>query len=89
MHVFFQTLVNDGRSGHAIKVVGTEEPDRFVFHDPWPGRSLLCGENNTAGIDVEERADHKWEISDGDLEKVIVAAFVQPRLWEALAATST
>jgi hypothetical protein len=87
-HIFFQTLVYDGRSGHAIRLVGSEDSDTFIFHDPWPGRSLLCSENNAAGIDASERAERRWAIGDNDLEKVIVAAFVQPRLWAELAATT-
>ena len=50
-HRPWPTLYYDGRTGHSISLFWANwEGTRFAYVDPWPGRSLLCEENNVAGI---------------------------------------
>ncbi len=45
---------HDGTTGHCIRISAYDGArDRFVYHDPWPERSLLAKENNAAGIDAQ------------------------------------
>ncbi len=88
LHGPFMTLSFDGRTGHCI-LMRAEDRDTgdFLFHDPWPGRSLLCVENNEAGVDA--RLDPNgagWLITPSDLEKVVFAVVMDTDVWEAIAA---
>jgi len=77
-------LYHDGETGHCINLKrydGAE--DRFIYHDPWPEKSLLCLENNPAGIDARPVGGN-WSITSGELEKIIFAAMVQPVIWGSL-----
>lgn len=72
---------HDGRTGHCIRITAYDEArDRFVYHDPWPERSLLAGENNAAGIDAQPEAT-RWSVTARELEQVAFAAFVFPSQW--------
>ncbi|WP_037834577.1 hypothetical protein, partial [Streptomyces sp. NRRL S-481] len=79
--------VYDGRSGHCINLVAADD-ESILFHDPWPGRSLLCRENNAAGVDVAEQGN-RWVISRADLAKVVFSAFLWPSEWGDLAGEPT
>lgn len=72
---------HDGRSGHCIRITAYDsERDRFVYHDPWPERSLLAKENNPAGVDAQPEGT-RWSVTALELERVAFAAFVLPNQW--------
>ena len=72
---------HDGRTGHCIRVTAYDGArDRFVYHDPWPERSLLAKENNAAGIDAQPEGT-RWSVTARELELVAFAAFVFPSQW--------
>jgi hypothetical protein len=74
----------DGRTGHCIRVTSYDGTrDRFIYHDPWPARSLLCKENNMAGVDAQTEAK-RWSVTSKELEKVIFASFLFPHQWARL-----
>jgi hypothetical protein len=76
---------SDGRTGHAVTVMGWDSrQNRFRFHDPWPGDSLLAAGNNVAGVEARQEPDGEWSISRDELQKVIVAAFLFPSTWADL-----
>jgi hypothetical protein len=54
-----------------------------VYHDPWPERSLLCKENNMAGVDAQPDGT-RWSVTAKELERVIFASFVFPQDWARL-----
>ena len=77
----FQILYHDGYVGHSITLTGYDcEAARFIYHDPWPGDSLLCRDFNAAGIDAQRMGNY-WSISVPELEKIIFAAFVYRSYW--------
>ncbi len=72
---------HDGKTGHCIRITAYDGArDRFVYHDPWPERSLLAKENNAAGIDAQPEAT-RWSVTARELERVAFAAFVFPSQW--------
>lgn len=73
-------FVHDGRSGHVISLSGHEN-GRFVYYDPWPGDSLLCGHQNVAGVDAQEHGEHNWSVTEHELGLVLVALLAWPALW--------
>lgn len=87
----------DGKTGHCISLFDADpEGQRFGYHDPWPGRSLLCKENNVAGINANwlgrsqlhfgARAVEAdvWGISREELGRVLVALYVPLTDWTML-----
>jgi len=77
-----QIFTHDGVTGHSVLVNRFDAmTSRFVYHDPWPGSSLLCKQNNRLGIDAKPDGARDWSISSDELEKVILAAFVNRYLW--------
>jgi hypothetical protein len=82
-HASSQAFTYDGRIGHSITLIGANaQAGTVTFHDPWPGDSLLARHENAAGVDARPTADGRaWEIARNDLARVLVAAFVWPRLW--------
>ncbi len=65
------------RIGHSIALLKYDaNTSRFTYHDSVPGDSLLCKENNLAGIDAQPEGYNDWSITVAELEKVIIAAFV-------------
>src|ERR1051326_2211758 len=47
-------LYHDGHMGHCIYFRDyDDETSRLIYHDPWPGDSLLCKDYNAAGIDAK------------------------------------
>ena len=80
-----QTFVYDGRMGHSIVLLGHDpSASLFTYHDPWPGRSLLCRENNAAGVAAEPGEEGGWRITKSELSKVVFAAFLWPTVWADL-----
>lgn len=78
------TLHYDGKTGHCITVVSYDEQrDRFIYQDPWPLKSLLCAENNMAGVDAQPEGK-QWSVSADELERVVFASFVFPHMWARL-----
>jgi hypothetical protein len=72
---------HDGMTGHCIRITAYDGTrDRFVYHDPWPERSLLAKENNAAGIDAQPEGT-RWSVTVRELERVAFAAFVFPSQW--------
>ena len=72
---------HDGKTGHCIRITAYDSArDRFVYHDPWPERSLLAKENNPAGVDAQPEGT-RWSITAQELERVAFAAFVFPSQW--------
>lgn len=72
---------HDGKTGHCIRITAYDAArDRFVYHDPWPERSLLAKENNAAGIDAQPEGS-RWSVTARELEQVAFAAFVFPSQW--------
>ena len=76
-HVAF----HDGAMGHAITVMSYDaDRDRFIYHDPWPERSLLAKENNAAGVDAQPEGT-RWSVTREELTRVIFLAFIFPHQW--------
>jgi hypothetical protein len=72
-------LVHDGETGHCVVLTGFEQgSNRPIIWDPWPLRSLLCSENNIAGVAAEPvRSDEPfWTVSAEEFARVIYAAFI-------------
>ncbi len=72
---------HDGKTGHCIRITKYDRGrDRFIYHDPWPERSLLAKENNPAGVDAQPEG-MRWSVTAQELERVVFAAFVFPTQW--------
>jgi hypothetical protein len=88
-HGAAQLFVYDGRSGHSITLLGHDAATKsFTYHDPWPGRSLLCEEQNAAGVAAQPAEDGRWRITAKELNDVIFAAFIWPTVWADLTGVS-
>lgn len=76
--------VYDGDAiAHVITLQGVAATGNILFHDPWPGRSLLCQENNSAGVSAElaPGESHVWMLPSGSMAAVIHYVLVpQPDL---------
>jgi hypothetical protein len=71
--------------GHSLHARGHDAATgAFTYHDPWPGRSLLCLEFNTAGVDAQPVEGGYWRITEAELVRVIFAAFIMPTEWADL-----
>jgi hypothetical protein len=77
-------------SGHVIHLDKFEDGD-VIYHDPWPGRSLLAAGNNELGIAAwpREREAHRWCVGASDLQRVGYASLVEPAIWLPLCGIST
>jgi len=72
----------DGNIGHVISLLKFEaDTSRFIYHDPWPGFSLLDKNYNAAGIDAKRVDGQIWSITAIELEKIVFASFVFQNLW--------
>jgi hypothetical protein len=77
------TFVHDGRSGHAITLTGYDPTtDRYHYHDPWPGDSLLCLHQNSAGVDAQPHGGKGWSVTGLELASVLIGVLVWPSVWE-------
>lgn len=80
----FTCLTYDGVLGHCITLDGVDpQVDAFRFHDSWGERSLLCRENNHAGVDAlpDPHVPNAWLIQPSELVKVIVAVLIPWPFW--------
>lgn len=77
---FYSTLVYDGETGHCIILIGVEQGSgRLVLWDPWPLGSLLCYENNIAGVDAQHVLSGEegyWTISVEEMVRVLYAVLI-------------
>ena len=68
----------DGATGHCIRLTSYDEArDRFIYHDPWPEKSLLSLENNLAGVDAQPEGT-RFSVTAAELELVLFAVFLFP-----------
>lgn len=75
----------DGKLGHCVGVFDFDrDRDRFRYHDTWPGRSLLCKENNAAGVDARRDPDGLWTITREEFARVVYAVFLSQQSWAKL-----
>jgi hypothetical protein len=79
------TIVYDGdRVAHVITTLGIDAAtSSFVYLDPWPGRSLLCAENNAAGVAATPvpSGERLWMLKPKELEAVLFSVLVPLNLW--------
>ena len=79
--VFATLAYYDGKMGHCVTIKSYDrERDRFIYHDPWPERSLLAKENNAAEVDALPEGT-LWSVTAQELERVAFATFLMPRQW--------
>jgi hypothetical protein len=77
-------LVSDGEWGHAIYLTkASADGSRISFVDPWPGQSRLCEANNAAGVRALPDRGH-WQVTQGELSKVLVALIIRMDTWSYL-----
>ncbi len=71
-------LVYDGKKVAHVVTVFTLWKNRLHYHDTWPGRSLLCDENNAAGVRARESdlLDGGWSIDAGEFRRIVFAFFL-------------
>lgn len=75
--------------GHAIHVESFDG-DEVVFHDPWPGRSLLAPGNNDHGLEARPTSSPRiWRIGVDRLREVAYASLVSPAVWRSLCGETT
>jgi len=89
------TLFYDGKIGHCITLLDADPSGaRFAYHDPWPGRSLLCAEHNAAGVAATSLGTTKihvspdksveipvWGVTREELARVLVATLIMLPDW--------
>jgi hypothetical protein len=74
----FVMAVYDGDEIAHYVTAWTIHEGELHYHDPWPGRSLLCAEHNSAGVAARESnlVPHWWRISRAEFERVVFAVFL-------------
>jgi tetratricopeptide (TPR) repeat protein len=75
-NVRIQTAVTDGRFAHYIVLTGISPDGKSVrYLDPWPGASLLCADQNAAGVNALPDPQHPggWIVDLRSLTRVLVA----------------
>jgi hypothetical protein len=77
-------------SGHVIHIE-TIDDSEVVYHDPWPGRSLLAPGNNAFGIGARpwEGPARRWCVTVDELQRVAYASLVEPAVWLPLCGVAT
>lgn len=79
-----QMFTFDGRIGHCVTALSADVgAGGITFHDPWPGDSLLSAAQNSAGV-AAQRVDRGWHLTAAELERVLMAAFVGPAVWDSV-----
>jgi len=92
------TLFYDGKIGHCITLLDSDPSGtRFAYHDPWPGRSLLCAEHNRAGVAATSLGTTKihfspdksvetpvWGVTREELARVHVTTFIMLSDWSGI-----
>jgi hypothetical protein len=82
--------VYDGADMAHCIVAWTIHENELHFQDPWPERSLLCAEHNSAGVEARESNLIRpgWRITRSEFERVVFAVFLYtpadlpPGAWE-------
>lgn len=77
-------------NGHVIHVEHIDEHE-IVYHDPWPGRSLLASGNNSLGVAARPTDDGRlrWRVPAAEFGRVAYASLIQPAVWLAICRVST
>ncbi len=72
----FCLMIYDGLQVAHIITSYTIWENELQFQDPWPGNSLLCKENNMAGVNARRSNVIKpgWRITSEEFQRVIYAA---------------
>jgi hypothetical protein len=86
-------MVYDGHFGHCIAIIDADTSGHSLkFLDPWPGRSLLCEENNHAQVKAISlgplhvgKEGEIWQITRGEFERLVVALLLDYREWNRVA----
>ncbi len=77
-------VVYDGESvAHAIVIEGLNAAGRIVYWDPASDPSLLCAEQNAAGVAALPEPDHHWSVSPHEMEAVILAILLEGETYES------
>ncbi|MCA1706121.1 MAG: hypothetical protein LC808_23815 [Actinobacteria bacterium] len=67
--------------GHTIHLQRFDGDD-VIYHDPWPGRSLLAEGNNRMNVRARpERDERLWRITTEELARIGYASLVEPAVW--------
>ncbi len=71
-------LIYDGAEVAHVIIAVSAWADELHFQDPWPGRSLLCAENNAAGISARESNLIKpgWCITAKEFQRIVYSVFL-------------
>lgn len=72
-------LMNTGQVGHVIRLRSrSNNLDEIYYWDTWPGPSLLCEGNNSAGARAQlvQTEPVRWGLTRGEFEKVACALVV-------------
>jgi hypothetical protein len=74
----FLTMVYDGDEIAHVILAWTIHEGEVHFTDPWPGRSLLCLEHNSAGVAAHESnlIQPGWQITKAEFERVVFAVYL-------------
>ncbi len=74
------TFVYDGSEIAHIISAYTIQENELHFMDPWPERSLLCAEHNSAGVAARESnlIRHGWQITRQEFKRVVFAVLLHP-----------
>jgi hypothetical protein len=83
-------VVTGPGSGHVIHVE-TIDDHEVVYHDPWPGRSMLAAENNALGIAARswQGPQRRWCVTPGEFQRAAYASLVEPAVWLSLCGVRT
>src|SRR5262249_35112427 len=61
--IYVTLAYHDGQTGHCITITAYDGArDRFIYHDPWPERSLLVREHNAADVDAKPEGT-RWSVT--------------------------
>lgn len=83
-----EALVTDGHFAHSIVVTGASPDGQSIrYMDPWPGTSLLCRDQNAAGVNARpgDRQQDGWIVDLDEFARVLVAVYVPEsyvRFWQ-------
>lgn len=87
--------IYDGENGHHIELFGFNLfTNNIIYFDPFPYKSLLCFENNKAGVNAqryqvpiplsEYSSTPLWQVTKEELEKVIYAIFIPLHIYREI-----